>query len=364
MPSDSPLVGLGAPRPGGQPPGAGGLVGPGGPGGPASRPDRWGWLRSQGLGLLCGYGVVLLLAVGSVVMVATRDGASAGIGLDDLTLFFLRPSPAHLWLYLLFPLAGLYALNTTLATLDNLTRRWRAGQRAPSAYAIAVIHAAFLLALVAHGVGGLLSVERGAVVVTSGWQPLPGFGEVRLTSLEVDTLPGGMPRQVRAALEVRQPGGAVEGALVGYNQPLSEELGARLALLQDQGRAPVARLSSGEERCVLAEGQRCLVGGEPVELRAFSAIPGQATPAVLLRASGPGGAVGDRWVTPGELLPLRNGRPLSFDGVADEPAVLLRVRETPGNPWALAAAVVLAAGTALMWRRLVPRREEVRSPRA
>jgi len=32
------------------------------------------------------------------------------------------------------------------------------------------------------------------------------------------------------------------------------------------------------------------------------------------------------------------------------------VREAPGNPWALAAAVVLALGTALMWRRLWPRR--------
>ncbi len=336
MPSDSPLVGLGAPR-------------------PAVPPDRWGWLRSQGLGLLCGFGTVLLLAVGSVVMAATRDGASAGIGLDDLTGFFVRPSLAHLWLYLLVPLAGLYALNTTLATLDNLARRWRAGQRAPSAYAIAVVHAAFLLALLAHLAGGFLSEERGAVVVTSGWQPLPGFGEVRLASLEVDTLPGGMPRQVRAALERRRPGGALEAALVGYNQPLSEGFGARLALLQDQGRAQVARLSSGEARCVLAEGQRCLVGGEPVELRAFGAIPGQATPAVLLRASGPGGAVGDRWVTSGELLPLKSGRPVSFDGVTDEPAVLLRVRETPGNPWALLAAVVLAIGTLLMWRRLFSR---------
>jgi hypothetical protein len=41
--------------------------------------------------------------------------------------------------------------------------------------------------------------------------------------------------------------------------------------------------------------------------------------------------------------------------VTDEPALLLRVRETPGNPWALAAAALLALGTALMWRRLVPR---------
>lgn len=337
MPSGSPLVGLGGARP------------------PAPPPDRWAWLRSQGLGLLCGFGTVVLLAVGSLVMVATRDGASRGIGLDDLTAFFARPSPAHLWLYLLFPLAGLYALNTTLATLENVRRRWRAGQRAPAAYAIAVVHLSFLLALVAHGAGGFLSEERGAVVLTSGWQPLPGFGEARLASLEVDTLPGGMPKEVRAAVERRRPDGALERSVVGYNQPLSEGWGARLALLQEMGRAPVARLSSGAERCVLAEGQSCRLGGEAVEVLQVGAAPGLGGGAALLRATAPGGAVVERWVTSGGLVPLRTGRPVSLDEVSDEPAVLLRVRETPGNPWALAAAAVLALGTALMWRRLLPR---------
>lgn len=334
MPWASPPLGLGAPRP------------------PA---PRLAWLRSQGLGLCCGLGTVLLLAIGSVVMVATRDGASAGIGLDDLTGFFLRPSPAHLWLYLLFPLAGLYALNTTLATWDNLVRRWRAGQRAPSAYAVAVIHAAFLLGLAAHGVGGFLSEERGAVVVTSGWQPLPAFGEVRLTSLEVDALPNGMPREARVALEVRRPGGAVEPALVGYNQPLSEGFGARLALLQEFGQARVAHLSSGAERCALAEGQACRLGGDEVALLGFGEVPGLGTPAALLRAPGPDGAPAERWVAAQGLLALRGGRPLSLDAVAPEPAVLLRVRETPGTPWALASALVLLAGTLLMWRRLLAR---------
>jgi hypothetical protein len=322
---------------------------PAGPGLP------WRWLRSQGLGLCCGFGTVVLLAVGSVVMVRTRDGASAGIGLDDLTGFFTRPSPAHLWLYLLFPLAALYAANTTLATLDNVGRRWRAGQRSPAAYAIAVVHLGFLLALVAHGVGGLWSEERGEVLLTSGWQPVPGFGEVRLTSLEVDELPGGMPKEVRGAVERRRPDGAVEASVVGYNRPLFDGWGARLALLQQVGRAPVARLSSGEERCVLAEGQRCRVGGEVVQLIRLAGMPGVAGSA-LLRASAPGGTPVDRWLNTGDVVPLRTGRPLSFDELVDEPAVLLRVRETPGTPWALAAAVLLAVGTALMWRRLAPGR--------
>ena len=316
-------------------------------------PSDRAWLRSQGLGLVCGFGTVLLLATGSVVLVATREGASSSIGLDDLRAFFTRPSAVHLWLYLLLPLAGLYAVDTVLGTWDNVARRWRAGQRAPSAYAAAVIHLGFLLALVAHAAGGFLSEDRGAVLVASGWQPLPGFGEARLAGLAVDTLPGGMPRSVRAALEVRGQDGAIEVAEVGYNRPRTAGLGARLAILQEQGQAAVARLASGEVRCALAPGQSCRVGEEEVELLALGQVPGTGAAAASLRAPDPEGRQVVRWVAAGELLALRGGRPLQLLSVGPEPAVLLRVRESPGNPWALAAAVVLALGSALLWRRLL-----------
>lgn len=355
MPSDSPLVGLGSPRPAGE--GGGGLVGLGAGGGGPVRPARWAWLRSQGLGLACGFGTVLLLAIGSVVMARTREGASAGIGLDDLTGFFTRPSPAHLWLYLLFPLAALYALNTTLATWDNVRRRWQAGQRAPSAYAIAVIHAAFLLGLAAHGVGGFWSEERGTALLVSDWQPLPAFGLARLAAFEAETLPGGMPREVRATVEWTGPDGRLRREVVGYNQPLSAGLGARLALLQDFGRVPVAHLVMGDARCAVTEGQRCSLGDEVVEVRGFSAGPDGAVAGVLVRKASATGTPMDRWLRPGQAVALRNGMQLEVERLAEEPAVALRVRETPGVPWALAAAVVLALGTVLMWRRLVPRRE-------
>jgi hypothetical protein len=327
---------------------------------PASAPPRWAWLSSQGLGLVCGFGTVLLLAVGSVFLAATREGASAGIGLDDLTGFFARPSWVHWWLYLLFPLAGLYALNATLATWDNVTRRWRSGARAPGAYAAAVVHVGFLLALVAHAVGGFLSSDRGQVVVTSGWQPLPAFGEVRLVTLDVDALPNGMPRAARAVLELRPAGGGaagpVERAEVGYNQPLSAGAGSRLALLQDLGQLLVAHLASGGASCALAEGQSCRLGGQEVTVLRVSPMPGAGGGAALVRAPGPDGVPIDRWLAGDRLAVLGGGRPLALSRVAPEPAILLRVREAPGVPWALASALVLALGTGLLWRRLWPRR--------
>jgi hypothetical protein len=347
MPSDSaPIsIGLGRRPPEGPPPP------------PPASPGRWAWLRSQGLGLCCGFGTVVLLAVGSVVLAATRDGASAGIGLDDLTGFFERPSWAHAWLYLLFPLAGLYALNTTLATWDSVARRWRNGVRAPGAYAAAVIHVGFLLALAAHAAGGFLSEERGQVLVSSGWQPLPAFGEARLVSLDVDALPNGMPRSVRALVEVRPAGGgpAVREE-VGYNQPLSAGVGGRLALLQDFGQLLVAHLASGDATCALAEGQSCRLAGQEVTVLRVAPMPGGGGGAALVRAPGPDGAVTDRWLAGAQLAVLAGGRPLALERVAPEQAVVLRVREAPGTPWALAAALVLALGTGLMWRRLWPRR--------
>jgi hypothetical protein len=318
----------------------------------ASSPDRLAWLRSQGLGLACGFATVLLLAAGSVVLAATREGASAGIAMDDLRGFFAPPRLAHAWFYLLVPVSLLYAVNTTLATWETVSRRWTAGVRAPSAYAGSLLHAGFLLALVAHGVGGFLGEERGSVVVTSGWQPVPGFGETRLVSLDVDALPNGMPREAWAHLEVRRPDGRVSKARVGYNAPLSTAAGGRLALLGELGRVHVARLASGNESCDLAQGQACLVGGEPVQVVGFGPGRGGGM-AALVRARGPSGRDEIRWLGDDGELALAGGRPLQLGRIAPEPAVLLHAREAPGNPWALASALVLTAGVALLWRRLV-----------
>lgn len=318
---------------------------------PSDSDGRLAWLRSQGLGLLCGFATVLLLAAGSFVLAATREGASAGIGMDDLRGFFDPPRLAHLWLYLLFPVVGLYALNTTLATWDTVVRRWRMGIRAPSAYGASVVHVGFLLALAGHAVGGFLGEDRGGVVVASGWQEVPGFGEARLVSLEVDALPDGMPREAWATLEVRAGDGAIRTERIGYNVPLSSGGGARLALLGEMGRIWVARLASGAESCALAEGQSCRIGGETVHLLALGRGTGEG-PSALVRARGPSGREEARWLDGGGELALAGGRPLQLAGLAPEQAVLLRARETPGHPWALAAAIALGLGVLLLWRRL------------
>lgn len=200
------------------------------------------WLRSQGLGLVCGLGTVLLLAVGSVILTATRDGASSAVGYDDLRGFFAPPSWVHTWFYLLLGLAVLYAINNLLATWDTVVRLWRTRGTRLGAYAGSVVHLGFLIAMAGHAVGGFTAQDFEPVVVTEAWTELPGFGEVRLLHLEMETMPNHMPKSVQALVAVRGADGEVRTAMVDYNQPLSRGLGSHLALLAEAGRVQVPGL--------------------------------------------------------------------------------------------------------------------------
>jgi len=50
---------------------------------------------------------------------------------------------------------------------------------------------------------------------------------------------------------------------------------------------------------------------------------------------------------------------VNVPGLGARPAILLRPRTAPSNPWALASALLVAVGVVMMWRRLVPRRGPV-----
>lgn len=309
-------------------------------------PGRWIWLRSQGLGVCCGLATALLLALGSVIIAATRETSSASLQMDDVRVFFTEPSPAHLWFYLLLPVLTLYALNVTLATWYNVVGRWRNGIRSPQAYAAAIVHVAFLLALVAHLVGGLGGREA-AAVVGGAWTGISSGEEARLVSLEMDRLPNGMPRSIRAEVAVRSADGAATTEVLGYNEPLSRRLGADLVLLQQPVAIATATLVSGEDRCTLALGGTCdLVGREfrLADLRIDDAHGAMANVVVGDRAG---------WIFPGETVAVGSGPPLTLSRVGRESAVAVRLRHAPGNPWALLAAIVLAAGILLMWRRFL-----------
>jgi hypothetical protein len=321
------------------------------------RESRWAWLWSQGLGVLCGQATVLLLALGSVVFAATRDGASAGIGMDDVRGFFVAPSVAHVWFYLLVPVLGLYALNICIATWRSVLRKWRNGFRAPSAYAAPVIHVAFLIGLFAHGVGGLWGSESRPILVGPSWQELEDGRSARVTALDVEPLPDGGTKQIRATLEVRAPGGDVSESIVRYNGPLSSGLGSDLLLLARTASVPgAARLSrGGEERCQLELNSSCDLGGLRAELLYLHPPARQGGVALARVRLWPAPQVPgeELWLAQGHPRLLADGSAVALEGIDLRPAVLLLQRHAPGTPWALLASIFLVAGLALMWRRFV-----------
>jgi hypothetical protein len=307
----------------------------------------WTLLRSQGLGVFCGLATVLLLAVGSFVIAATRGGPSAGLRLDEILPFFEPPSIVHLWFYLLLPVLALYGLNTALATWHSVSIKWRNGFRQPWAYAAAFIHVGFLLALLAHLVGGIGGREE-RLLLYGEWTRLPDGRETRVTSVDFEQLPGGMPKSLRMEVEIRTEDEEIAQEVIGYNEPLSDRLGADLVLLQRPVSVPTAAvLTAGGERCTISRGGRCRLSGYDVHL-------------VDLREGGPHGMLArvlaagrDGWVALGAPQPFDHGFVVTLAHVERQPGAVVTWRRAPGNPWALAAALFLIVGVGLMWRRFV-----------
>jgi len=310
-------------------------------------PSRWSWLRSQGLGVCCGLATTVLLAVGSIVVSATRDGASADVQLDDVRVFFERPSVVHLWFYLLLPVLALYGINTALATWHSVTTKWRNGVRQLQAYAPALIHVAFLVALLAHLVGGLGGRQDGLLIDT-GWGPLPDGRQARLTAFDVEPLPDGRPKQMHARIELSSASGEIESANLAFNQPLSSGWGSCLVLLQRPVPRPgPATFAVGDEQCELRIGESCELAGRAVRLVQLRDTGAHGTLAQVVAAGQP------VWLMQGLTQPFDSDWSLTLRRVESGVGVIVTWRTAPGNPWALAAALLLVAGVALMWRRLV-----------
>jgi hypothetical protein len=251
--------------------------------------------------------------------------------MDDIRGFFTAPSAVHLWFYLLLPVLSLYALNTALATWQNVTRRWRNGARAPQFYGAAVIHVAFLTGLLAHLIGGLGGAD-------------------------VDSHSDGTTKQVRARVEVRTSEGAVSRTVVRYNGPISRALGSDLLLLRRPESVPAARLARGPERCDVAVEGSCDLGGVRAELLYLHPPPRpDQGPFARVRVQVVGGGTAEVfWLMPGQSKQLADGSHLVCRGIEVLPAIRLQHRHAPGNPWALLAGVLLVLGVAMMWRRFLP----------
>jgi hypothetical protein len=170
-------------------------------------------------------------------------------------------------------------------------------------------------------------------------------------------------------VEISSAGAAATGTTttetVHYNGPLSRGLGSDLLLLIRPQSVPAVQLARGEEQCDLALEGSCDLGRARAELLYLQppARRGQS-PYARLRVSlslnqnaaenSAGSESAVFWLAPGQSKQLTDGSFVSVTSIEMRPALLLRQRHAPGNPWALLASILLALGLAMMWRRFLP----------
>lgn len=322
---------------------------------PSEPRARLEWLWSQGLGVVCGQLAVLLLAIGSVVLVATKDSASAGVSGDDITEFFAYPSRWHLWLYLLLAVLALYGINTALCTLRSVTRKWRAGVRSLGGYGPSVMHVGFLVGLIAHLVGGLGGVERGSMQLGGAWTALPeGWSgtSARVEALHTVAHPDGSAKSVRAIVELRDADGHERTEELGYNMPLSTGWGTEILLLANEGLLEVAVLEDGERTCRVAPGTPCRLSQQTVMIEQVLAEGGHwgSDPVLIVQTRG-----GQRsFLKQGRPQPMPSGPPVTFVDVVREPTVILRGRHSPGSPSMALSVALMCLGILMLGRRWLP----------
>ncbi len=209
----------------------------------------------------------------------------------------------------------------------------------------------------AHLIGGLSGEERGQRVVGPNWTALGDGLEARVTALDVRPHPDGSTKQMWATLDLRGPEGRVEQAVVRYNGPLSTGFGSDLFLLLRAGEVTVANLVRGDAQCAVGQEGSCRLGNVQVAVGYAQAAGGPhgALARVQVKHEGTG-AMQSFWLSKGNPQALGDGTAITLAGVGSQPAVLLRHRYAPGNPWALLASLLLLGGLLLMWRRFLPAR--------
>ena len=229
-----------------------------------------------------------------------------------------------------------------------------------SAYAAAFFHMGFLVAMLAHLIGGVATEEGKQLVIGPEWTELTESFDVRLITMEIDRHPSGQPRGITGHVQLRDSEGVVTVDTVGFNDPIATNYGMDLALLANYvPTLPAANLSVGEQTCRLISGESCEMGAFRIELTGINSSPGAASLAgagALIEATPLAGGAGHKaFLQGGRPVKLDEGTEVSLNGFDLYPAVLVRRRHVPGIPWALVSAVFLALGAVMMGRRWLMR---------
>lgn len=172
-------------------------------------------LASLTLGLWLMGGVLLLLAAGSFV----GGEGTAAMNEVPLLLWLKEASFAQSWwLWITVVLLAILALNTVLCSISSL--RAKAGrERFPALIAPQVMHAGFLLIVLAHLASAYGGFKEALPVMDGQAIGFPDGSRVEVENIRAEFGPMGMPTDYSADLRFRE-NGALRMKTVSPNHPV------------------------------------------------------------------------------------------------------------------------------------------------
>jgi hypothetical protein len=286
-----------------------------------------------------------LMGAGSFIIDASPS-VYRKLSMDDVRPFFEPCRWEHGWFYALAITLGLWAISALVCTWNSVAGHVRRKVARPSAYGASLIHVTFVLALVAHLWGGLRATT-GRTMVGDAGTAIDGV-TYRTLRIDQETHPNGMPRSITATLQRTTATGSEE-VTVGYNHPITSNLGANELLLgQVDSVADAMIVVHKGERGLIRPGQVTTVAGDVIVLRRFHDPERNPSLRVPVAEFMIGGQV---LVLP--MDPVISGT-TAFVGMNESPMVMLLQRKNPSVPLVLLVCALLLLGVGLVaWERVL-----------
>lgn len=150
----------------------------------------WQLMTSLETGLALLLALCIAMAAGSFLLAGE---AAASINAMPLFAWLLEvPASWSWWLWLSLAVLALLAVNTLLCSLETVQARWRRAGLLPLA-APQLIHAGFLMILLAHGISAVGASHTQHEVFEGSVARFPGGQQFGVAAISVAHAPSGMP---------------------------------------------------------------------------------------------------------------------------------------------------------------------------
>jgi len=248
----------------------------------------------------------------------------------------------------MFVAFAMYGISIFFCTLDSILRKVKARTSKIPLYGASIVHIGFLVTLVAHLIGGIWSETDMPITIADKWVQV-GEYELKVTGLETTSYPNGMPRKIKAQIEIRKDGEETSDTL-GYNNPVLLDSGTKQFLLRNYGNMPdgVVLNIDGETRAYNIK-DVIEINGSKVLLANLYLPPQFRIPAIQLVSKGKDGKYNKSYVRIGRQNAQNvKGVNVIFEDIKVTPAVVVTPKENPSIPLTLIAIGCFGSGMLLV----------------